>query len=144
MHSSRFLVKSFGDNPEGCLVGLKKLFDLAGTHRSCVIVVPNFNQLQHSLLTTVLGEQLTKTLIKNRKITLENQNTIELCSQATLKNFRYAEAYLALWGTKHTVDDIEALQQWTSFILVTWLPEDSTKWERDYNVQVIYDDGKHQ
>lgn len=141
MSRNRFLVKSFGDNADGTRAGLVKLVELAATHKSCVIVVPALNNVQGSLLTVVLGDQLSAALIKHRKITLENGNSIELCSQATLKNFRRADAYLALWGSEYIVEDIEALQLWTSFVLVTWGPADSAKWVQAHDVQVIYDDG---
>ena len=142
MVRERFLVKSFGDNADGTRAGLVKLLQLADTHKSSVIVVPALNQVKGSLLTAVLGEQLSAILIKHRKITLENGNSIELCSQATLKNFQRADAYLALWGSKDSIEDIEALHLWTSCILVTWGPEDSAKWVETHDVQVIYDDGK--
>lgn len=134
-------MKSSGDNVEGARAGLAKLFELAATHKSCVIVVPNLGQLRGGLFTAALGDQLSETLIKHRKITLDNGNTIELCAQATLKNFRRANAYLALWGTKSIVEDIEAMQFWTSFVLVTWFHADAANWVQAHNVQVIYDDG---
>jgi hypothetical protein len=142
MARERFLVKSFGDNADGTRAGLVKLLELAGTNKSSVIVVPALNQVKGSLLTAVLGDQLSAILIQHRKITLENGNSIELCSQATLKNFQRADAYLALWGSEDSVKDIEALSRWTSCILVTWGPEDSAKWVDTHDVQVIYDDGK--
>ena len=142
MHRQRFLVKSYGDNADGTRVGLIKLLELAGTHKSSVIVVPALNNVQGSLLTAVLGDRLSAILIKQRKITLDNGNSIELCSQATLKNFRRADAYLALWGSRHIVEDIESLPMWTSFILVTWGPDDSEKWVKDHDVNLIYDDAQ--
>jgi hypothetical protein len=142
MPRERFLVKSFGDNADGTRAGLIKLVELSATHKSCVIVVPDFSGVQGSLLTVVLGDRLSAVLIKDRKIELENGHSIELCSQGTLKNFRRADAYLALWGSEHIVENIEALLLWTSFILVTWVPEDSSRWVHAHDVQVIYDDGK--
>lgn len=72
MARDRFLVKSFGDNADGTRAGLIKLIELAATHKNCVIVVPALNQIQGSLLTSVLDDQLAAVLIKRRKITLEN------------------------------------------------------------------------
>lgn len=142
MHRDRLLVKSFGDNIDGTRAGLGKLIELSATHKSCVIVVPALNQVKGSLLTAALGDQLSAALIKHRKITLHNGSSVELCAQATLKNFRRANAYLALWGTEYIIEDIEALQLWTSFVLVTWTPADSAKWVQAHVVQMIYDDGK--
>ncbi|WP_448134657.1 hypothetical protein [Stenotrophomonas rhizophila] len=140
MRRDRFLAKSFGDNAEGTRAGLVKLFELAATHKSCVIVIPLLNQLKGSLFTRILGDKLSATLIKDRKITLDNGSSIELCTHATLKNFQYADSYLALWGSKHIVEDIEALRLWKSFVLVTWGPEDAATWVRGHDVKVIFDD----
>jgi len=139
---NRFLVKSSGDNADGTRAGLVQLIELSATHKSCVIVVPALNHIKVSLLAVALGDQLATELIKHRKITLHNGSSIELCAQATLKNFRRANAYLALWGSEYMVEDIEALQLWTSFVLVTWIAADSVKWVQAHDVQVIYNDGR--
>ena len=137
MQRERFLVKSSGDNEDGARVGLRKLFELAGTHKSSVIVVPAFTHIKNSMFATVLPEPLAKVLIKDRKVTLDNGHTVELCSQATLKNFQRADAYLSLWGSTHAVEDVEALTRWTSHILVAWIPADAEKWAQANAVQVI-------
>lgn len=97
MTKQRFLIKSYGDNLDGTRAGLIKLLELTNDHKICVIVVPRLGDVKHSLLAKVLGEDLSKALIKNRKIALDNRSEIILCSIGTLKNFKYADAYLALW-----------------------------------------------
>lgn len=142
MNRERFLVKSFGDNIEGTEVGVAKLVQLLGNHRSAVIVVPLIGSVKSTMLVKALGEPLSKQLIKDRVLTLEDEKTISLCAHSTLKNYRHADVYLALWGGEDTIRDIEDLPQWKATILVTWLPKDSEKWVATHPVQVIYDDKK--
>lgn len=142
MNRNRFLVKSFGDNIEGTRVGLAKLLQLLNEYTHAVIVVPLIGQIKGSMLDKVLGEQLSKKLIKDRVIELENGKKISLCAHSALKNFRGADIYLALWGTEQTIMDIEDLPQWKAAIHVTWLPQDSEKWTASHPVTIIYDDKK--
>jgi hypothetical protein len=142
MNQERYLVKSFGDNIEGTQVGLAKLLELLKNHKNAVIVVPLIGQVKGTMLVKVLGEKLSNQLIKDRVLTFDNGNTISLCAHSTLKNYRHADVYLALWGTEQMIMDIENLPQYKATILVTWLPKDSEKWATQYPVQVIYDDKK--
>ncbi|KUZ91271.1 hypothetical protein WI40_25840 [Burkholderia ubonensis] len=141
MYRNRFLVKSYGDNLEGTKIGIEKSIELLSTHSSLVIVVPDLNSVRSGgLLEQALGHQVFKHLLKTREIVLGNTATLSLCTQATLKNFKRAEAYLALWGSKYTIDEIEALYDWKSVVFVTHIPEDSADWEKRQRVNVIYDD----
>ena len=140
MNKYRFLVKSFGDNIEGTKIGLAKLLQLLDNHNHAVIVVPLIGQIKGSMLVDVLGEELSKKLIKDRVLNLREGKTISLCGDSTLKNYNRADIYLALWGTEKMIMDIEKLSQWAAAILVTWLPKDSETWVQSYPVQVIYDD----
>lgn len=142
MIRERFLVKSFGDNIDGARAGLIKLIQLLDTYDHAVIVVPTIGDVKHSLLVDVLGEDVSKALIKNREINFSDNKKISLCAQATLKNYRYADTYLALWGTEYTISDLEALPKWKAVVLVTWQPNDSVKWEAANRVNVIFDDKK--
>jgi len=142
MSRERFLVKSFGDNIDGTRAGLIKLIQLLDTYDHAVIVVPEIGKVKSTMLVDVLGEDVSKALIKNREITFSGNKKISLCAQATLKNYKYADAYLALWGSEYTIADIEALPQWKAVVLVTWQPNDSSKWEAANTVSVIYDDKK--
>ncbi|SIQ61719.1 hypothetical protein SAMN05880558_104191 [Aeromonas sp. RU39B] len=142
MNRERFLVKSFGDNIDGTKAGLIKLIQLLDTHDHAVIVVPEIGKVKSTMLVDALGEDLSKALIKNREIAFPGNKKISLCAQSTLKNYRHADAYLALWGSEYTIADIEALPNWASLVLVTWLPKDSAQWEAANRVTVIYDDKK--
>lgn len=142
MNRERFLVKSFGDNIEGTRAGLVKLIQLLDTYDNAVIVVPEIGKVKGTILVDVLGEDVSKALLKNREITFSGNKKISLCAQATLKNYKDADAYLAVWGSEHTIATLEALHQWKAAILVTWQPNDSAKWEAANSVNVIYDDKK--
>ncbi|WP_155984198.1 MULTISPECIES: hypothetical protein [unclassified Thioalkalivibrio] len=142
MTRERFLVQSYGDNIEGTEFGLAKLMALLGDHSDAVIVVPQIGQVKDTLLVKVLGEKLSKKLIKDRVLLLADGKKLSLCSHSTLKNYRHADLYLALWGTENMIMDIEDLTQWKAAILVTWAPKDSEKWSATYPVHVIYDDKK--
>jgi hypothetical protein len=135
-------VKSFGDNEEATRIGVAKLLELLGTHSTGVIVVPDLGQVKSTMLVNILGEDLSKSLIRDRQITFKDGKALQLCSQATLKSYRRADVYLALWGTEYAIEDIEALPGWQAAILVTWIPADSARWVQKHSVQVIYDDGK--
>ena len=135
-------MKSFGDNIDGTRAGLVKLMQLLDTCDHAVIVVPEIGKVKGTMLVDALGEDLSKALIKNREINFPNNKKISLCGQATLKNYKYADAYLALWGSEYTIADIEALNGWKAVVLVTWQPNDSAKWEAANRVSVIYDDKK--
>ncbi|OAJ52503.1 hypothetical protein A6V36_13940 [Paraburkholderia ginsengiterrae] len=144
MNRERFLVKSYGDNPAGVTAGLVKLLELLPNHKDAVIVVPEMGKVSGTMLVPILGEDLSKRLIKNREILFDDGSRISLCAQATLKNYRRADAYLVLWGSKYAIQDVEALDRWKSLVLVTWMPEDSAEWEAENKVSVIYDDGRNQ
>ena len=103
MKRERFLVKSFGDNIEGTKAGLIKLLQILEEHSNAVIVVPELGKVKNTMLVDVLGEELSKKLIKDREIIFTNNKKISLCSQATLKNYKFADAYLALWGSHGVV-----------------------------------------
>ncbi|WP_419572083.1 hypothetical protein [Rheinheimera sp.] len=142
MGKERFLVKSFGDNIEGTRIGLAKLLELLAHHQHAVIVVPTIGQVKGTLLEKVLGEKLSKKLINDRVLDLDDGKKISLCGHATLKNYSNADVYLVLWGTKLMIADIEKLLGWKAVVLVTWLKADCEEWEKSYPVQVIYDDKK--
>lgn len=142
MNRERFLVKSLGDNPEGVREGLVKLIQLLDTCDHAVIVVPQLRQLKQTILADVLGEENLRVLIKTREINFPGNKKISLCSQATLKDYEHADAYLALWGSQYTIEEIEALHKWKAVILVTWERVDSAKWEANNRVSVIYQNKK--
>lgn len=142
MNTDRFLVKSYGDNIDGVKAGLGKLIELLGTYSSATIVVPTIGQVKNTMLTTVLGEQLSKKLIKDRVITLEDGKKISLCGQSTLKNFKNDDVYLDLWGSASSIKNLEDLTYAKAIILTTWTPADSADWESSNRVTVIYNDGK--
>ena len=142
MNRERFLVKSYGDNIDGVKAGLKKLFELLGTYSSATIVVPMIGQVQNTMLPTVLGEKLSKKLIKVRVIILEGGKKISLCGQSTLKNFKNDDVYLDLWGSSSSIKSLEDMTYAKAIILTTWTPADSVDWESSNNVTVIYNDGK--
>lgn len=142
MNTDRFLVKSYGDNIDGVKAGLGKLLELLGTYDRATIVVPLIGQVNNTMLTDVLGEQLSRKLIKDRVITLEGHKKISLCGQSALKNFRNDEIYLDLWGSASSISNLEKLTYAKAIILTTWTPADSAAWESSNNVTVIYNDGK--
>lgn len=138
MSKARFLVKSIGDDIEGAKAGLIKIIQLLDQCQDAVIVVPQLGNVKDSLLATILGPEHTKTLLKNRELIFEDRKKLSLCSTATLKNYRNASAYLALWGNKYDIEDIEALHAWQAVVLVTWQPEDSNEWEKKNKVEIIF------
>lgn len=139
MMRERYLVKSFGSNPEGVLWGFRKILELLDSYSIAVVVVPTIGDLKHTILVDILGPELSKKLIKDREIILEGNKRILLCGQATLKNFRRYEVYLDLWGSKYSVEELEALPC-KAIVMVTCMPEDSARWEQEHSVNVIYDD----
>jgi hypothetical protein len=140
MTRERFLVKSFGGNEEGTRAGLQKIFQLLEKYDSAVIVVPTIGKLKDSMLTDVLGKELSKKLIKDRELLFENGKKISLCAQSAIKNCRHSDVFLDLWGNRYSIQEIEALHNCKAVVLVTWIPEDSVEWEQQYLVEVIYDD----
>lgn len=142
MSRERYLVSSYGGNPEGTRVGLAKFFELCMSHGSGVIVVPTIGKVSGTMFTQVLPEALAKTLISKRTISIGDEKTITLCGSTTLKNFTRANVYLALWGQAGTIETIEKdCYSCTAEVFVTWLPEDSKEWSREHKVTKIYDDG---
>lgn len=143
MQRERYLVKSYGDNIQGTVVGLSKFLELCqSTNKNGMIVVPKIQDVRHTMLVPVLGEDAAKLLIRNRLLQI-NGATIELCASTTLRNHTRSGIYLALWGSKYTIDEIEQkCHYWQSVVLVTWLPEDSAEWELQNSVVKIFDDGR--
>lgn len=143
MIRERYLLQSYGDNLEATRLGLVKFIELCQKLGHGVIVVPTLNNLRHGMFEMVLGQELSKELIKNRTIRFQNNSTISLCFSQTLKKFRDSDVYLALWGTAPLIEDIESkCHGWRACVLVTWMPDDSKSWKRDYPVKIIYDDKK--
>lgn len=142
MSRERYLVSSYGGNPEGTRVGLAKFFELCLSHGSGVIVVPTIGNVSGTMFTQVLPDALAKTLISKRTISIGDGKTITLCGSSTLKNFTRANVYLALWGQGGTIEQIEnECYSCTAEVFVTWVPEDSKEWIRKHKVTKIYDDG---
>jgi hypothetical protein len=139
---TRFLVKSFGDNRDGTRAGLRSFLSNLQPKTIGVIVVPALSNVKDTILIDVLGEDLSRQLIKNREISLQNGATIRLCSIATLKNFQYADSYLALWAPASTIEAVERLTSWSTATVVTWLASDADNWLADHAVNTIFDDGK--
>jgi hypothetical protein len=144
MNRVRFLAKSYGDNIDGTKAGLAKLLELLrlNTYKSATIVVPVIGDVKYTILVPALGEELAKVLIRDRTITLSDGKKLSLCGHATLKNFKYEDAYLGLWASKDTIAAIEKLPTWKGAVVVTWLPTDAEDWIKDHSVKVIYDDGR--
>ena len=139
MQRERFLVRAYGDDINATRFGLVQLLNLISNSEHAVIVVPGFEHLKDSMLSTVLGADLAKRLIKQRAILLEEGKKISLCSALTLKNFKNANIYLALCSSKYTLQDIEELHQWRALIFVTWLPEEADEWIAKHEVKVLLD-----
>ncbi len=139
MQRERFLVRAHGDNLGATRAGLVHIIQSIAKDESAVIVVPDFNHLQASMLATALGEDLAKPLIKQRTLSLEDGKKISLCSAKTLKNFKYANLYLALWCSAFVLADIEALRQWRALTLVSWLPAEGDKWAAEKKAVLLVD-----
>ena len=142
MNRKRYLVKSYGDNRDGTRAGLQSFFANLQPKTTGVIVVPTLGNVKDTILVDVLGEDLSRQLIKSREISLQDGITIHLCSAGTLKNFKYANSYLALWAPESTIEAVEQLTSWSFATVVTWLASDAEKWSSDHEVDVIFDDGK--
>lgn len=142
MTRARYLSKSFGDNRDGTRAGLKCFIENLQPKQTGVVLVPALNSVSDTILVDVLGENLSRQLIKDRHILLSNGSSIHLCSVATLKNFKHADAYLALWASKATIDAVEALPIWSVFTVVTWIASDASNWISNHSVKVIFDDQK--
>lgn len=139
MNRKRYLVRANGADVEATRVGVSKCVELLGTDKNGVIVVPNLQNLQHTMLVGVLGEDLAKTLIKERTITFRDGNRLDLCSEQTLKNFTRADVYLALWGSPAMVGKIEEIVSWRDLVFVTWLSSDADAWLDEHkDVHVVY------
>ncbi|WP_440893229.1 hypothetical protein AAGU50_09550 [Aeromonas dhakensis] len=139
MSTERYLVKSYGDNKDGAKAGLHKMLDSLQYYNSAVIIVPMLQNIKKSILADILGQELTNKLMKDRVISY-NGKEISLCAQSALSNYRGNDIYLDLWGNEKSVSNIESLNSSKVTILVTWLPQDSQKWEEQKKPIVIYDD----
>ena len=118
--------------------GLAKIIELLGSYQSAVVVVPTLGGLKHTILADVLGDELSKKLIKDREIRLPDGQQILLCGQATLKNYRRHDIYLDLWGSKYSIKDLEEIPC-KAIVMVTCTSEDSAEWEREHSVTTIHD-----
>lgn len=138
----RYLVKSFGDNQEGTKVGIVKMVELLKVHKTAMIVVPQIGKVNGTMLTDVLGPELSKLLLRDRQLTLPDDRSIGICAQSQVRNYRGNDVYLDLWGSKDSIAELEQVHGAKALILVTWLPKDCEKWCAEYQVSVIYDDKK--
>lgn len=145
MNRQRFLAKSSGDSIEGMRAGLVKLVEILGSegYENAAVVVPRLEHVKDTILADILGKILARQLIRDRSVLLTDGKKLSLCSEATLKNYKFEDAYLALWGTQQTIEAIEILTKWKSTVFVTWGPTDSDQWTKQHDVAVIYDDAKN-
>lgn len=144
MIRERYLAKSVGDNIDGTRAGLVKFLELLDRYGDAVIVVPSIGNYKGNLLDALLQDcnpALAKALLRDRQMVLNGNKRVSLCAQATLKNYSRSELYLVLWGSHHTIADIEALHTWGAVVHVSWQSGDYATWIQDYPVTVIYDDG---
>lgn len=132
MTKMRFLRRAHGDDQAAVAAGLALFLRECETEGDGVIVVPTLQNVSATMLTGVLGPELSKKLYKDRSFTW-GASTVSLCSDATLKNYSYAKVYLALWSSNHLVDEIEKLGSWRSLVWVTWLPDEANAWAERYN-----------
>lgn len=139
MKRDRFLIRALGDNIDATRAGLLNLIQLIAKDEHAVIVVPSFAQLKPSILNVALGEDLAKILIKQRTISFEDGKKVSICSAATLKNFKYANLYLALWCSGSVVAEIEALSLWRVLVMVSWLPAEGDAWAANKGARLILD-----
>ena len=139
MSMDRYLVKSYGDNIAGTNIGIGKMMQLLEQYNNAVIVVPSIGKVDEAMFTTVLGDKLSKQLIKNRSIITKGK-IISLCEQKILNDYTNYDVYLDLCGSNKSISEIEKSRLCKAVILVTWLPQDSEYWMEKYNPQVIYDD----
>ena len=136
MTRERFVVHGTGDELAATKAGLSKTLELLGQHKTGVVLVPTMRTAKDTMLVTALGD-LGKKFVKDRVINLDGGVSLHLCADATLKNFQRADVYLALWGSKYAIADIEALSSWKAAVLVTWEPAESAEWEQQHHVKVV-------
>lgn len=127
MTKKRFLRLASGDDKTAVAAGLATFLRECQVEGDGVIVVPMLKNVSATMLTGVLGHELANKLYKNRSLSWGGA-TISLCSDATLKNYRNAKVYLALWSTHYLVEEIEKLGSWRSLAWVTWLPNEAKEW----------------
>lgn len=132
MIRTRFLRRAHGDDQAALAAGLSLFFRECEAKGDGVIVVPMLQYVSSSMLTEVLGDELAKRFYKERRLSWQGA-TISLCSDATLKNYRNANVYLALWSTNHLVDEVEQLGRWRSLVWVTWQPDEANAWAKKFN-----------
>lgn len=138
----RYVVKSFRDNPDGAKSGLTSFFVFLSDYRRSVIVVPDVDRINDSMVTSVIGKAFSETLIREREVLVGAGHLVQLCASSTLALHSGADMYLALWGDRTTLASIEAFKKWQATIFVTWHPEESHEWEAAHRVSILYDDGK--
>jgi len=136
MTKKRFLRRAHGDDQAAVAAGLALFLRECEVVGDAVIVVPTLKNVSATMLTGVLGHELAKRLYKDRSLPWGGA-TISLCSDATLKNYRNAKVYLALWSTNHLVDEIEQLGSWRSLVWVTWLPDEANAWAEKFNPSIF-------
>ncbi|KJG18459.1 hypothetical protein UB37_19450 [Photobacterium iliopiscarium] len=139
MSMDRYLVKSYSDNIAGTKIGIGKMMQLLEQYNNAVIVVPSIAKVDETMFTSVLGDKLSKQLIKNRSIITKGK-IISLCEQKTLNDYTNYDVYLDLWGSNKSISEIESSRLCKAVILVIWLPQDFECWTEKYKPQVIYDD----
>jgi hypothetical protein len=132
MTRKRFLRRAHGVDHAATTAGLALFLQECEVEGDGVIVVPSLKNISATVLTEVLRLELANRLYKERSLPW-GKGTISLCSDATLKNYRNAKVYLALWSSNHLVDEIEQLGSWRSLVWVTWLPDEANAWAEKFN-----------
>lgn len=141
MIRKRFLRVAEGDDQAALEAGVVVFLQEVLIEGEGVIVVPELRTVKYSMLASFLkekiGEKNADIFFRDRVIDLGEGKKIHLCSDRTLKNYRYADVYLALHSTKFTVEEIENLHSWKSLIWVTWSKDEHLEWEAKHKPKRI-------
>ena len=133
INKERYLLNAIGDDHAATRAGVEKFLELCQKYGNGVIYVPTKQHVDSTILASAVGQNLVKSLAKNKPATLPTGQKIELCSDRTFKNYKNADVYLVLWATPEMISTMEN-DSYTcrASVVVTWLENDADNWVSDY------------
>lgn len=132
-NKERYLLKAVGDDHAATKAGVIKFLELCQKYGDGVIYVPTKQHVDSTILASAIGEDLVKSLAKNKPFSLPTGQKIELCSDRTFKNHKSANVYLVLWATPQMISAMEnGSYTWQASVVVTWLENDADEWASEH------------
>ena len=116
-------------NPDTIRKGISWL-SRVGENETAIMIIPTFKNLEGHI-TSIIGEQQSKYLKKNKFIKTDNNTTIHLATNNSMTHRNDDVRILAVYQTSSMLDKIESeYQNISSILVIPWIRDDIDEWKK--------------